>query len=60
MGKLIFAMSQSLDGYVAGVDGALKPPLHGPTSRFSRSLMNKYFGSEAARRMEVRPEAEEA
>ena len=30
MGKLIFAMSQSLDGYVAAVDGALNPPLHGP------------------------------
>jgi dihydrofolate reductase len=30
MGKLIFAMSQSLDGYVAAVDGALEPPLHEP------------------------------
>ena len=28
MGKLIFAMVQSLDGYVAAVDGALEPPLH--------------------------------
>ncbi|MBV8638637.1 MAG: dihydrofolate reductase family protein [Candidatus Eremiobacteraeota bacterium] len=30
MGKLIFAMAQSLDGYVAAVDGALEPPLHAP------------------------------
>lgn len=28
MGKLIFAMTQSLDGYVAAADGALEPPLH--------------------------------
>lgn len=28
MAKLIFAMTQSLDGYVAAVDGALEPPLH--------------------------------
>jgi len=27
MGKLIFAMTQSLDGYVAAVDGALEFPL---------------------------------
>ena len=29
MGKLIFAMTLSLDGYVAAADGALEPPLHG-------------------------------
>jgi dihydrofolate reductase len=28
MGKLIFTMAQSLDGYVASADGALEPPLH--------------------------------
>jgi dihydrofolate reductase len=30
MGKLIFGMSQSLDGYVDGVNGALQLPLHQP------------------------------
>jgi len=30
MATLVFGMMQSLDGYVAGVDGALEPPLHGP------------------------------
>ena len=30
MAKLIFAMTQSLDGYVAAEDGSLEPPLHGP------------------------------
>jgi hypothetical protein len=28
MGKIVFGMMQSLDGYVAGVDGELEPPLH--------------------------------
>jgi dihydrofolate reductase len=28
--KLVFGMMQSLDGYVAGVDGELEPPLHSP------------------------------
>lgn len=30
MAKLIFAMTQSLDGFVAAPDGALDPPLHPP------------------------------
>jgi dihydrofolate reductase len=28
MGKIVFGMMQSLDGYVAGVEGELEPPLH--------------------------------
>jgi dihydrofolate reductase len=28
--KIVFGMMQSLDGYVAGVDGELEPPLHSP------------------------------
>ncbi len=30
MGKIVFGMTQSLDGYVAGVEGELEPPLHSP------------------------------
>jgi dihydrofolate reductase len=30
VGKIVFGMMQSLDGYVAGVDGELEPPLHPP------------------------------
>lgn len=30
MAKIAFGMMQSLDGYVAGVDGELEPPLHSP------------------------------
>ena len=30
MGKIVFGMMQSLDGYVAGVDGELEQPLHAP------------------------------
>jgi dihydrofolate reductase len=30
MAKLVFGMMQSLDGYVAGVDGELESPLHSP------------------------------
>lgn len=30
MGTLVFGMTQSLDGYVAGVGGELDPPLHAP------------------------------
>lgn len=36
MAKLIFAMAQSLDGFVAGVDGALEPPLHAPGDELFR------------------------
>ena len=28
MGKIVFGLMQSLDGYVAGVSGELEPPLH--------------------------------
>lgn len=30
MAKIVFGMMQSLDGYVAGVEGELEPPLHPP------------------------------
>jgi dihydrofolate reductase len=30
MAKIVFGMMQSLDGYVAGVEGELEPPLHLP------------------------------
>jgi dihydrofolate reductase len=30
MAKIVFGMMQSLDGYVAGVEGELEPPLHAP------------------------------
>ncbi|MGH7707067.1 MAG: dihydrofolate reductase family protein [Vulcanimicrobiaceae bacterium] len=30
MAKFVFGMMQSLDGYVAGVEGELEPPLHSP------------------------------
>jgi dihydrofolate reductase len=30
MAKIVFGMMQSLDGYVAGVEGELEPPLHSP------------------------------
>lgn len=40
MGKLIFAMLQSLDGYVAAVDGALEPPLHPPSVALFRHFAN--------------------
>jgi dihydrofolate reductase len=30
MGTIVFGMMQSLDGYVAGVNGELEPPLHSP------------------------------
>ena len=30
MAKIVFGMMQSLDGYVAGVNGELEPPLHSP------------------------------
>jgi dihydrofolate reductase len=34
MAKIVFGMTQSLDGYVAGVDGELEPPLHAPGNAF--------------------------
>lgn len=51
MGKLIFAMTQSLDGYVAAVDGALEPPFHPPDealfrhfTEHERSLAGSLYG----------------
>ena len=51
MGKLIFAMTQSLDGYVATVDGALEPPFHPPDAALfrhftehERSLAGSLYG----------------
>ncbi len=51
MGKLIFAMTQSLDGYVAAVDGALEPPLHSPDAalflhftQHERNLAGSVYG----------------
>ena len=41
MGKLVFAMLQSLDGYVAAVDGALEPPLHPPSVALFRHFTNR-------------------
>jgi dihydrofolate reductase len=40
VGKLIFAMIQSLDGYVAAVDGALEAPLHTPGVELFRHFTN--------------------
>lgn len=51
MGRLIFAMAQSLDGYVAAPDGALEPPLHAPSAElfahflaFERRLAGSLYG----------------
>lgn len=51
MGKLIFAMTQSLDGYVAAADGALEQPLHPPDAALflhftehERSLAGSLYG----------------
>jgi dihydrofolate reductase len=41
MAKLIFAMTQSLDGYVAAVDGALEPPLHAPDKALFRHFTDR-------------------
>lgn len=41
MGKLIFAMTQSLDGYVAAVDGALELPLHPPDAALFRHFTDR-------------------
>ena len=40
MAKLIFAMTQSLDGYVATVDGALEPPLAPPDDALFRHFVD--------------------
>ena len=39
MGKLIFAMTLSLDGYVAAVDGTLEPPFHPPGAALFRHFI---------------------
>lgn len=39
MAKLIFAMAQSLDGYVAAADGSLEAPLHGPGDTLFRHFV---------------------
>ena len=44
MGKLIFAMTQSLDGYVAAADGALEPPLHPPDAALFRHFIGHERG----------------
>jgi dihydrofolate reductase len=48
MGKLVFGMMLSLDGYVAGVDGGLLPPpgatLHGHFNDHVRGLAGVLYG----------------
>jgi dihydrofolate reductase len=48
MGKLVFGMMLSLDGYVAGVDGALLPPpgaaLHAHFNDYVRGLAGILYG----------------
>jgi dihydrofolate reductase len=52
MGKIVFGMMQSLDGYVAGVDGELEPPFHAPPGMalfrywidYVRSLAGSLYG----------------
>jgi dihydrofolate reductase len=54
MGKIVFGMMQSLDGYVAGVDGDLERPLHPPGDALSRYFVDwvrELAGSLYGRRM---------
>lgn len=54
MATIVFGMMQSLDGYVAGVDGELEPPLHapGPTHfRYWVDYVRDLAGSLYGRRM---------
>ncbi len=55
MGKFVFGMMQSLDGYVAGVDGELEPPLHSPPGialfRYWIEYVRDIAGSLYGRRM---------
>jgi dihydrofolate reductase len=44
MARLIFAMIQSLDGYVASKDGALTPPLHVPDLALFRHFVEHERG----------------
>jgi len=53
--KIVFGMTQSLDGYVAGVQGELEPPLHGPPGaaffRYWIEYVRNLAGSLYGRRM---------
>lgn len=55
MAKIVFGMMQSLDGYVAGVEGELEPPLHSPPGvalfRYWIDYMRDLAGSLYGRRM---------
>lgn len=55
MGKIVFGMMQSLDGYVAGVEGELEPPLHSPPGpalfRYWIDYVRDLAGSLYGRRM---------
>lgn len=52
MGKIVFAMTQSLDGYVADVDGELTLPPPGPVIfRYWIEHVRTYAGSVYGRRM---------
>ena len=55
MAKIVFGMMQSLDGYVAGVDGELEPPLHAPPGialfRYWIGYVRDLAGSLYGRRM---------
>jgi dihydrofolate reductase len=55
MGKIVFGMMQSLDGYVAGVNGELEPPLHHPPGaalfRYWIDYVRDLAGSLYGRRM---------
>ena len=52
MGKLVFGMMQSLDGYVAGVDGGLELPPPGETlGRYFDEYVKTLGGSLYGRRM---------
>lgn len=51
MGKLVFGMMQSLDGYVAGVDGDLIPPPGPELARHFNDQVRHLAGSLYGRRM---------
>ena len=55
MAKIVFGMMQSLDGYVAGLEGELEPPLHSPPGialfRYWIDYVRELAGSLYGRRM---------
>jgi len=51
MGKLVFGMMQSLDGYVAGADGALLPPPGDQLARHFNDHVRGVAGNVLGRRM---------